>query len=136
MRRGRPPIDRSRLNLAIELIRDGASTAEAASAVGVHRNLLSAYGISKRAIDRSREIFNVDALPDAPRTTAEAVLQREVEIRESFRRAIGYAHIPLIATAAAAQLESDRLQVCVRADRLKKAAKRLAEVQASYRTKV
>lgn len=133
--KGRPPIDRSRLNLAIELIRDGASTAEAARAIGVCRNLLSAYGISKRAIDRSKGAFVVEGFPAEPQTTAERVLQIETQIAESFRRAIGYAHIPLVATVEAARLESDRLQACVRADRLKKAAKRLAEVQATYRTK-
>lgn len=124
--KGRPPVDRSRLHWAVELIRNGATLCEAAREAGVARSTMERYGISARGVRAAKEAFVIQGQPVGPPSTVDKVLQLEKEIAGAFRLTVLRSRVPLMATAEAASMESDKLQLAVRAERLRNAALRLS----------
>src|ERR1044072_6123416 len=124
MRNGRPPVERSRLLFAIDMIRNGATVTEAARLAGVGRDTLRRYRITKRRVAATKEV--AVQFKDFGQATDERIYDVERRIAASFDAVIARANIPLIATATAAEMESDRLQAAVRAERLRDKARRLA----------
>lgn len=124
MRNGRPPVDRARLQFAVEMIRNGATVSEAARLSGIHRNTLYDYKISKKRIAAAKDAFVMPSKNFGASRIDEKIYEIERQIAGSVHFVVARANTPLIATAAAAQMESDKLQAACRAERLRNAALR------------
>ena len=124
--KGRPPVDRAKLHLALELIRNGAAVRKAALEVGVGHDTLRRYGITKLAVKAMQTGFVILPTPHVQMNPiAESLFQLEQDVANSFRAAIAREHVPIIATVEALAMENERLQALVRASQLKARAKRL-----------
>ena len=127
MRNGRPPVDRSRLLFAVELIRNGATVTDAARLAGVGRNTLNGYKLTKKRIALMKDSLVIPS-KNFGQAIDERVYEVEREIAGSVHHLIARANVPLIATAAAAKMDTERLYAAVRAERLRNKA-RLLEKQ-------
>lgn len=124
MNRGRPPVDLSKLNVAIELIRLGSTVGQAALKAGINRNTLLRYGISKKSVTESKVAFAIPLSPEIRESIAGRVYEIERDIAGSFRSVIARANVSLIMSTEAAQLETDTLLAAIKAERLRNEARR------------